>query len=722
VAPIERFVAAARVDPEEATLAGTVSGVLYLMGGLTLASFVFLPGVTHKHSEALLLIAGGACAWALASIVLIRWQSAPWWLIHLSNSTGFGVIAVAIASSGGAVSPAWPYLFFVAVFAAYFYGRPVALVYLIGCVAIHALPLLYDSRATSNAFMAQYAIAAPAYLVFGAAILAGKGRMRMLRSRAEQLAAEQSALRRVATAVVSGEPAERVYEVVAFELAQMLGAGAAGIMRLTAPGETTVMGSWSDHPGGRYEPGTIVPVRSGSDVDQALATRRPVRIDAHPDGSAVDQLGYRSSIVAPIQVGGAVWGALAVAAERAKLTAEDEQRMTTFGDLLASAIANIEDRAKLAAQASTDPLTGLANHRTLQQRIAAELARSVRHGRPLSVAVIDIDHFKQINDVGGHEAGDGMLVSVAECLSRLARAGDTLGRAGGDEFAWVLPECDRHQALIAVERARKAIAGSAPRPYRITVSAGICDTSVTEDPAELMKLADGALYWSKAHGRDQCWIYDPDVVNELSAQERAERLERSQALLGLKALARAIDAKDPATQEHSERVAALAAKLARVAGWSPERAELLSEAALVHDVGKIGVSDVVLRKTEPLTNEERAEIETHAELSARIVEDVLLPEQVDWIRTHHERPDGGGYPRRLRAEEIPEGGALLAVADAWDVMIVGRPYSVPKSPREALAECVELIGRQFTNVAVDALSKVHGDVHEDVASLVSALG
>src|SRR5207248_9524203 len=141
-----------------------------------------------------------------------------------------------------------------------------------------------------------------------------------------------------------------------------------------------------------------------------------------------------------------------------------------------------------------------------------------------------------------------------------------------------------------------------------------------QDPAELVHLADGALYWSKAHGRNQSWIYDPSVINELSAQERAERLERSQALLGLRALARAIDAKDPATREHSERVAALAGKLARTAGWSLERAMLLTEAALVHDVGKIGVPDALLRKAGPLSDDERAQIRSHAELSTRIVE------------------------------------------------------------------------------------------------------
>jgi HD-GYP domain-containing protein (c-di-GMP phosphodiesterase class II) len=127
----------------------------------------------------------------------------------------------------------------------------------------------------------------------------------------------------------------------------------------------------------------------------------------------------------------------------------------------------------------------------------------------------------------------------------------------------------------------------------------------------------------------------------------------------------------------------------------------------VHDVGKIGVPDAVLRTTEPLSADEWAQITDHAELSARIVEDVLLPEQIEWIRSHHERPDGDGYPDGLSEDEIPEGAALLAAADAWDVMTVNRTYSQPKSPTEALAECVSLIGSQFTNTAVTALAQLY---------------
>jgi diguanylate cyclase (GGDEF)-like protein len=705
---LERLVSSAAVDPEERKLAGTVIGVLFAMGiAVVFASFALLPDVTRGHVGALLAVAGVDLAWAVCALLLIDWNRAPAWLIHVAGLSGFAVIAVSMASTDSARSPAWIYLFFVAVFAAYFFPRPVAIAYLVGCVITHALPLLYDTRATSDLFVARLVLAASAYLVLGAAIIAGKSLMKDLRSRAEQLAAEQSSLRRVATAVVGGEPTERIYELVAIEAAVLIGGGASGILRLDSPTQTTVMGSWSDRPGGRYDPGTIVPVRPGSNLERALQTNLPSRQNHAPD-SPVGQLGYNESIVTPLRVAERNWGVLAVTApDRKQLGVVDERRLMEFSDLLATAIASIEDREKLTSQALSDPLTGLANHRTLQQRLNAEVARTVRHGAPLSVAVIDVDNFKQINDAAGHEAGDETLIRVGRCLSKLGRAEDTIGRVGGDEFVWILPETSREQALVAVERARRVIADTVAEPFHITVSAGICDTFVTHDSAQLMRLADGALYWSKAHGRNQCWIYDPAVVDELSAEERAERLERSQALLGLRALARAIDAKDPATREHSERVSSVVGKLARTAGWPPERVSLLCEAALVHDVGKIGVPDAVLSKTEPLTEAEWALIADHAELSARIVERVLTPEQVTWVRTHHERPDGDGYPDGLGEAELSEGAGLLSVADAWDVMTISRPYSSPKTVDEALQECVELIGRQFTQGAVSALLELH---------------
>ena len=694
----------AQISAEERPLAGRVAGMLYLTGAVTLAVVAAMPGIPESNPPVMFALAAAAGAWGVVALVLMNWARAPAAVFHVAITAGLAVIGASTAASGGARSPAWIYLFFVVVFAAYFFERGIAAIYMALCLGLMALPALYDAGAVGGPFLAQMAIGGPAMVALGVAILAGKELMLRLRGQAERLADEQSALRRVATAVATGEPPERIYALVALELATLLDAEASGILRRDPDGQFTVIGSWSSRPGGRYEPGTRVPVRPDSDVEEALRDGRPVRIDDHPPGSPVRALGWRCSIVGPIGPGDDAWGLLAVTAERpGRLAADAEERLEAFGGLLAGAVANMEDRARLARQASTDALTGLANHRALRDRLAGEVARAVRHGRGLSVAIIDIDHFKEINDIGGHEVGDRVLVRVADCLRGLARAEDTLGRIGGDEFAWVLPEADRLQALAAVDRARVELAAGGLAPAPMTISAGICDLASSRDPGELMQLADRALYWSKAHGRNVCWVYDPEVVHELSARERAEHLERSQALLGVRALARAIDAKDALTRRHSERVSDLAARLARASGWSPARARALGEAALVHDVGKVGVPEDLLLKAGPLTQAEYELVKQHAELGARIVSDVLTPEQTEWIRAQHERPDGTGYPRGLENGEIPEGAALLALSDAWDVMTRSRSYVPPLAPADAIAECRSLRGLQFTHDAVAAL-------------------
>jgi putative nucleotidyltransferase with HDIG domain len=224
---------------------------------------------------------------------------------------------------------------------------------------------------------------------------------------------------------------------------------------------------------------------------------------------------------------------------------------------------------------------------------------------------------------------------------------------------------------------------------------GLCDLAHADSPSDLFRLADGALYWSKVHGRDAACLYDPGIVRELSAQERADALERSQARTGLRGLARAIDAKDPSTRRHSDRVAALCERLAAELGWSSERVALLHEAALVHDVGKIGVPDAVLLKPGRLTPEEYEAVKQHAALGAEIVGEILTPEQVGWVRHHHERPDGRGYPDGLSGDEIADGARIIALADAFDVMTAARPYSYAKPVADAVSEVCHLAGTQF---------------------------
>lgn len=716
---LRRIGAYAAIDPVERSLAGWISGILYSFGGLTLWTFLVLPGVEHSHPGWIIAISAAALTWGLCSLFLVDWNLAPAWLTHVSTLAGFGVIAAEIASSGGARSPGWVYLLFVVVFAAYFYRPGVAAAYIAGCIATQCLPVFYDAHFNQTALVV---VAGSSYVVMAATIGSGKELMRRLRTRAELLASEQAALRRVATAVIEGQSSEAIFELVACEAAALLHGGGAAILRIESDDRATVVGSWADNDVGRYVPGAVIEMPPGSNLARASANSSPVRVDAHPPESPVGQLGYRASVVAPVEVGGRTWGAVAVVASTpAALTVSDERKLMEFGKLLGSAIASIDERATLAAQASTDPLTGLANRRSLHERLAAEVARGQRHNRIMSVAVLDIDHFKEINDRGGHEAGDDMLVKVASCLNEQARADDMLGRVGGDEFAWVMPETTREQALVAIERARRLIAATSARPHRVTISAGICDTSVTTHPAELLNNADSALYWSKLGGRDRAWIYDPAVSGQLPGTGPFESQDRTHALAGLRALSRAIDARDPVTQGHSERVAGLAAKLARVSGWSRERSLLLHEAALLHDVGKVGLPEGLLAKRDELAADERELLGGHVELAVRMLDGVLAPEAVEWIRSHHERPDGRGYPRGLTENEIPDGAALLAVADSWEAMRSGRYHRPAKSPDVALAECARLVGIQFTRDAVGALMQLQstGELDDEGDRLIS---
>jgi diguanylate cyclase (GGDEF)-like protein/putative nucleotidyltransferase with HDIG domain len=387
----------------------------------------------------------------------------------------------------------------------------------------------------------------------------------------------------------------------------------------------------------------------------------------------------------------------------ASLPATAEQLLGRLADLAATAIARAEARDRLLTEATTDALTGLANHRVFERRLAEETARAQRYHRPIAVALIDVDDFKSINDSEGHLAGDAALAEVARRIAAVTRGDALLARIGGDEFGLLLPECDDIQAVAAAERARRAVVAEPVGDYlRVSVSIGVAETSQCAAHDALRRCADIALYAAKLEGGNSTVRYTP----ALSADRHG--LLRARKLAGLRSLAHAIDARDPDTAEHSKRVAGIATALARECGWDPDRIELLREAALVHDVGKIGVPDEILLARRPLEPEEYEQVKQHAALGAQLAADVLSREQTQWIRWHHERADGSGYPDGLHGEDLPEGAKLLAVADAWDAMTTSRRYSRAQPAEVALAECRRLAGAQFDPDAIAALVALAG--------------
>jgi diguanylate cyclase (GGDEF)-like protein len=520
--------------------------------------------------------------------------------------------------------------------------------------------------------------------------------------------AEQQALSRVAAVVARGADPAAVFALVAEEVGQLLGASIVEIVRFD---RSTGLGRAV---GGTAASGAEI---VGEEVDLAGAgaaasvyrTGAPVRLDSYlpgPVDPVIETFALTGAVCTPIAVGGLVWGSIGASFSRAPVPAEAQSRLVRFAELVSVAVANAEAWDALMRQAATDPVTGLANHRTFYDHLRAEVHRAREQGRSLSVALFDLDHFKRINDVHGHQAGDKVLAEVGLRLGEQVEAGGLLARIGGEEFAWLMPGTSDATACAGAERARQAIAS---RPFdgvgSLTISAGVCTRAPGQMAEELMRLADRALYWAKEDGRNATVLHCAENASRFTACARPT-VERFQTLSSVRALARAIDSKDVSTNSHSERVAGLAEHLALELGWTARRARALHAAGLLHDVGKIGISDAILFKSAPLTPGEREELKRHASLGGYIAAEVLEAEQVIWIRGHHERWDGDGYPDRLGGEEIADGAQLLALADAWDAMTESRAYKPTSTRTEALAECTRERGHQFSPAAVDALLRL----------------
>lgn len=512
--------------------------------------------------------------------------------------------------------------------------------------------------------------------------------------------AEEKALAEIATLVAQGVGPAGVLAAVAREIQGFLEARYAVVARFDHAARQAVV------LGGRTADGVEL-VGATTDLDGPSATAAvfrtggPARSDDAKPG--IDGRPVRGGIAAPIVIGGTLWGAVAAAFDDRAVPAGAELRLGRFAHLVALAIANAEAWETLARQAATDAVTGIANHRTFHERLHAEVERARRYGRDLSLVLFDVDHFKQVNDRYGHQAGDRVLAEVARRLQEQAREGELVARIGGEEFAWLMPETGQDGAYVAADRVRRAVAAE---PFddgvgTVTVSAGVCASEHGHDAEDLVRFADRALYWAKDSGRNTTFVYTEEARDALAREGR--QAERFQAMSSVRALARAIDSKDWSTHRHSERVADLAERLAVELGWTTKRARLLHACGLLHDVGKIGIPDSILLRPGPLTPEEYEEVKRHAAMSAYIAAEVLEAEQVAWIRGHHERWDGGGYPDALAGADIPDGAQILALADSWDVMTENRTYQATKTVDEALEECRRERGRQFAPRAVDAL-------------------
>ena len=376
---------------------------------------------------------------------------------------------------------------------------------------------------------------------------------------------------------------------------------------------------------------------------------------------------------------------------------DDLRALRAFANHAVGAIEAARALEQMRDLAELDPLTGLRNRRGFEHGLED------RRG-PLALVICDLDHFKRVNDTLGHPAGDDVLRRFADLLRACTREDDVAIRLGGEEFALVLSGVGEREALAVAERLRREVAVEFREfPVPISVSVGIADSGPCDGTEALVRAANRALFAAKRLGRDRCVVHHSETLAMLDAlaDDRAgEQLEA--ALL----LAETLDLRDVATARHSETVGRYAERIADELGLCPDQIERLRVAGVLHDIGKLGISDAVLLKPGGLELSEWEEIRRHPEMGARILEHANLRDVATWVLAHHERIDGRGYPHGLSGDSIPLEGRILAVADAYEAMTADRPYRRALHEAEARAELVRGAGTQFDADVVAAFLRV----------------
>ena len=372
----------------------------------------------------------------------------------------------------------------------------------------------------------------------------------------------------------------------------------------------------------------------------------------------------------------------------------------------------------LSEAVGTDVLTGLPNRREFDTRLRQEVARCKRIGIEFGVLRLDLDRFQPINDSAGHHAGDLLLEKVAELMRSQVRPADTLSRVGGDEFAVIVPEAAQVDTYLLAERLRKVVReGLQDQSHQLTLSAGVAILGRHgSTPGELTAAAEQALLAAKRLGRNRTVIFSDEVASSLLELGAARELPTS--LETVLSLAELVDVNQMGSARHSQVVGRYAEAMGEQLGLYPDDVQRLRLAGILHDVGKIGVRGSILAKPGPLTKTEMEEMRAHPEIGARIARNAGLTDIALWIGTHHERPDGGGYPHGLTEMEFPLQAKILAAGDAYEAMTNDRAYRSAMNPEQARAELQRNAGTQFDPRVVDAFtSLLDSDAFETLDAL-----
>ncbi len=354
--------------------------------------------------------------------------------------------------------------------------------------------------------------------------------------------------------------------------------------------------------------------------------------------------------------------------------------------------------------ATRDALTGCLNRRAFHEQLdlLAEMAR--RHDEPFTVLMLDIDHFKSINDEHGHAVGDDVLRAVGKLLAETVRKCDVVCRYGGEEFCVLMPVTAIEGGVKVGQKLLGALSTRRIAGLKVTASIGVAALNADESPEVLVDRADEALYCAKRTGRDRVIRYDqrPDMPAEDRGRPEPADPGQHIPIHAVSALFAALRYRDPQTAEHGRRVADLCVRFA--AGRLGARDLFVLEvAATLHDIGKVGVPDDILLKPGPLTDEEWRVMRAHDRIGIEILECFDCRDVVEIVRNHHAHfGDPDRRPHLPTGQAIPEQARILSIADAYDAMVTERVYRPALRREEAFAELRRCAGSQFDPQLVEA--------------------
>jgi len=525
-----------------------------------------------------------------------------------------------------------------------------------------------------------------------------------LRKREQELAL----INRLSNVITSSLNIKDVYGAFIGELKQVVDVNWATIALIEA--DELRFEVLSTEVGSTWQAGEKIPLEGTG--TQWVATKRRALVE--PDlskntrfytGEEHLRWGIRSIVYLPLVVKNEPIGSLIIASRRPNAYTTGQVRLLErLASQIAVPVENSRLYAKAEQRARIDELTGLFNRRHFDESVKMEIDRHARYRSMMSLIFLDLDFFKAYNDLQGHTAGDRILELIGRLINSALRNTDLAFRYGGDEFAIILPQSATEDAFIVAERVRGRIAAEMTnRDIKVSASLGLASwpsDGVTSD--ELVNAADRALYYAKETGGNRTCVASK-MLPSLTSTATTRTTTEKEVLSIIHTLAATIEARDPYTYGHSRKVSGYAVSLAEAIGLPSEKVAVVSTAALLHDIGKVGVPDEVLNKVDKLEPEAWELIRAHPKLSTTIVGHVVsLVSCLPAILHHHERWDGNGYPSGLKGQEIPVEARVLAIADAFDAMTSSRPYRGKLSYKKVLQELKRCSGTQFDPKLVDA--------------------